>query len=246
MRKIAERVAITGEALALAAQQRVEIGGDAEQLARIAGAELGHAPLFDLFDLALDPPQRRQQPAQQERERAEQQDHQQAEPAEQLPAEAIELRVVRLEIFRDAVDEGPGHAVVEFPGDGAAQRPHRRAVAAMELAVLALTRRQLHGEVEARAGERVRAPARIAVAAQDLAIQARAGILQALVGLLLRRLQAAAAVLLGCGDQREHLRFEAIVHRLLGDAPEREVQRRDGDAEEHDQQDADRGEQPCT
>ncbi len=78
--------------------------------------------LFDLLDLVLDPPQRRQQPPQQERERAQQQQHQQPEPAEQLTAETIQLRVVRLEILRDAVHESPRHAVVEFPRDACDSR----------------------------------------------------------------------------------------------------------------------------
>src|SRR6185503_14804098 len=116
------------------------------------------------------------------------------EPAEHLAAEAVELRVVRLEILGDAVDESARHTVIEFPRDAAAQGAHRRAVAAMQLTILPLARRQLHGEVQTRAGQRVRAPARIAVAAQNLAVQTGAGILQPLFGLLRRRLQAAAAV----------------------------------------------------
>src|SRR6185369_14033842 len=246
VREIAQRVAIASQSLPLTAQQGIEIRGHAEQLARILCPQLRHAPRFDLLDLMFDSPQRSQQPPQQERERADQQQHQQAEPAEQLTAEAVELRVVRLQILRDAVNEGPGHAVVELPGDAATQRAHGRAVAAMQLSILPLTGRQLHREVQPGARQRVRAPARIAVAAQNLAVQTRAGILQTLFGFLERRLQTTAAVFFRGGNQREHLRFEAVVHRLLGDAAEREVERRDGDAKEHDQQDADRGEQSCT
>src|SRR2546430_15674229 len=53
VRQIAERVAVAGDALALPQQQRVEVGRDAGQLARVACAKGLEAPFLHLVNLAL-------------------------------------------------------------------------------------------------------------------------------------------------------------------------------------------------
>src|ERR1700738_2315660 len=95
MREVSERVAIAGNPVSFADEQRVEIRGDTAQLAGIATAESFAAPLFHLMDFPFHPAQRGQHPAQQCGKRPNQYQHQPAKPAEQYAAEAPQLLLVR-------------------------------------------------------------------------------------------------------------------------------------------------------
>ncbi len=129
----AVREIVEGEAVAVgsgsfALDQEIQIACNACQFRRKPRRQRLSLARLDLADFSLYLTQRLKQPAHQNRDRQQHDQGNQPKPAEQLSAKPGELRIERIQAFRNLENVSPELPVREFPVHSQGQRQHRGSI----------------------------------------------------------------------------------------------------------------------